>query len=244
MSVEPTSEAPAAAPRPSASPGLAARGPAKVVHSVDTTDKVVFITIDDGLHRDPRLLEYLRDNHVPVTAFLTTGTAGDWQYWKDMGQVASIQNHTVVHSALPPLGQAGAQSEICAANEAISEGAGQVPWMLRPPYGEYDSSTLAAAGRCGLDWVVHWSVSLPGKRLRFQQADGHLKQGDIILAHFREDLVDALPGVVDRIRKRGFEIGRLEDYLAPRGWAGGIGGSDEQSQEGTATESRAVLVQG
>ena len=40
--------------------------------------------------------------------------------------------------------------------------------MLRPPYGAYNASTLAAAGRCGLDWVVHWSVSLPGKTLEYQ----------------------------------------------------------------------------
>lgn len=244
MSAEPTVGVSAPAPRPSAAPGLASRGPAEVVHSVDTTDRVVFLTIDDGLHPDPRLLEYLRADQVPVTVFLTTGTVGDWQYWKDMGQVASIQNHTVVHSSLPPLGQSGAQSEICGANRAISQGAGQVPWMLRPPYGEYNPSTLAAAGRCGLDWVVHWSVTLPGKRLRFQAADGRLKPGDIILTHFREDLVDVLPEVVARIRKRGFEIGRLEDYLTPRAWPDDAAGSDDvQQTQGTSTESRAERVQ-
>lgn len=243
VSVEPTAPAPEQVPRPSAAPGQRSRGPAQVVHSVDTTDKVVFLTIDDGLHPDPRLLEYLRAERVPATVFLTTGTVGDWQYWKDMGEVASIQNHTVAHAALPPLGQAGAQSEICAADEAISAGSGQVPWMLRPPYGEYDASTLAAAGRCGLDWVVHWSVSLPGKRLRFQSADGRLKRGDIILTHFRTDLADELPEVIAKIRGKGFEIGRLEDYLPPRGWPSTTG-QPQGMQMATATESRAELVEG
>lgn len=244
MSVEPTATVPAPAPRPSAAPDLKGRGPAQVVHSVDTEDKVVFLTIDDGLYQDPRLLEFLRANQIPVTVFLTTGTVGDWQYWRDMGGVASIQNHSVTHSALPPLGQAGAQTEICGANRAISAGAGQVPWMLRPPYGEYDPSTLVAAGRCGLDWVVHWSVTLPGKRLRFQAADGRLKPGDIILTHFREDLAEVLPEVVAGIRKRGFEIGRLEDYLTPRAWPDGAAGSDDvQQTQGTTTESRAERVQ-
>ena len=158
--------------------------------------------------------------------------------------MASIQNHTVTHTSLPTL--ANPDGEICAANEAIVEETGQVPWMLRPPYGAYNASTLAAAGRCGLDWVVHWSVSLPGKRLVYQTADGSLKPGDIILTHFRADLLPALRKAVKDIRKQGFEVGRLEDYLTPRGWAE-TDNTVEQLPDmtmATQTESRAVLIPG
>ena len=120
-------------------------------------------TIDDGLHEDPELLEFLRAERIPITAFLTTGTIVNWPYWTALEPVASIQNHSVTHTALPTL--ANPDGEICDANEAIVEQTGQVPWMMRPPYGAYNATTLAAAGRCGLDYVVHWSVSLPGKRL-------------------------------------------------------------------------------
>src|SRR5690606_3803020 len=122
--------------RPTAT-GLKSRGPAEIVHSVDTDDKVVFITIDDGLYEDPDLLQFLTEERIPITAFLTTGTIVNWQYWKGLEPVASIQNHTVTHESLPSA--ADPQAEICGANEAIVEKAGQVPWMLRPPYGAYNA---------------------------------------------------------------------------------------------------------
>lgn len=228
-------------PRPTAS-GLKSRGPAQVVHSVDTEDKVVFITIDDGLYEDPELLAFLTDERIPITAFLTTGTIVSWPYWKGLELVGSIQNHTVTHTALPKM--ANPQSEICDANEDIVEQAGQVPWMLRPPYGAYNASTLAAAGRCGLDWVVHWSVSLPGKRLEYQTKQAGLEPGDIILTHFREGLVPALRRAVKDIRRQGFEVGRLEDYLTPRGRTDDQTDSLPEMAMATQTESRAVLVPG
>ena len=230
-------------PRPTAA-GLESRGPAEIVHSVDTKDKVVFLTIDDGLHEDPQLLEFLTEERIPITAFLTTGTIVNWPYWTALEPVASIQNHSVTHTALPTL--ANPDGEICDANEAIVEQTGQVPWMMRPPYGAYNATTLAAAGRCGLDYVVHWSVSLPGKRLAYQTANGSLKPGDIILTHFRPDLLPALRKAVKDIRKQGFEVGRLEDYLTPRGWQAGASDVVQKLPEmtmATNTESRAVLVQ-
>lgn len=241
----PSASTPATAPRPSASPGFERREPAQVVHTVDTNKKVVFLTIDDGLDPDPALLQYLRDNNIPVTVFLTTGTVADWQYWKDIAPVASIQNHSVKHPSLPGLGEAGAQTEICGANDAIETNTGTTPWMVRPPYGAYNASTLAAAGDCGMDYAVHWSVSLPGDKLEYQMVGGSLEPGDIILTHFRKDLAAALPKVIEDIHQQGFELGRLEDYLTPRGWPkpsdSATAASDMQME--TATESRAYPVE-
>lgn len=231
----------AALPQRPEAAGLEPRRPAQLVHSVDTDDKVVFLTIDDGLHEDPELLAYLAAERIPITAFLTTSTIVNWPFWEGLQPVGSIQNHTATHVSLPTL--PNPDVEICAANEAIVEETGQLPWMVRPPYGAYNATTLAAAGRCGLDWVVHWSVSLPGKKLEYQRANGSLEPGDIILTHFRKGLVPALRKSIKDIRKQGFEVARLEDYLRPRGWDG------KQIAEGlpdvamaTQTENRAVLV--
>lgn len=236
----PVASTPAPAPRPTASPGLERRAPAQVVHTIDTKKKVVFLTIDDGLDPDPALLQYLKDNNIPVTVFLTTGTVADWQYWKDIAPVASIQNHSIKHPALPGLGQAGAEAEICGANKAIVANTGTTPWMMRPPYGAYNESTLAAAGDCGMDYAVHWSVSLPGDVLEYQMVGGSLEPGDIILTHFRKDLASVLPKVIEDIHAQGFELARLEDYLTPRGWPKPAATTDTQME--TATESRAYPV--
>lgn len=241
----PAASTPAPAPRPSASPGFERRAPAQVIHTIDTNKNVVFLTLDDGLNPDPALLQFLKDNNIPVTVFLTTGTVTDWQYWKDFGAVASIQNHSVTHPSLPGLGEPGAQNEICGANDAIETNTITTPWMVRPPYGAYDASTLAAAGDCGLDYVVHWSVSLPADKLEYQVVGGSLEPGDIILTHFRKDLASVLPKVIDDIHQQGFEVGRLEDYLTPRGWPkpNDPQTSPSDMQMETKTESRAYLVE-
>lgn len=243
--MEPTAAPVAApAPRPTADLDLESRGPAEVVHAVDTRDNVVFLTIDDGLDADAATMRFLSENRIPVTVFLTTGTVSDWQYWKDMGPTASIQNHTMIHPNLTQLGDTGQAAEICGANEAIVNELGQAPWMVRPPYGAYDPTTLAAAGRCGLDWVVHWTVTAPGNDLLYQQVDGSLKPGDIVLTHFRKGLAKSLPKIVDKIHEQGFEIARLEDYLIPRGGPKPAGSDvlPADAQMDTATESKAYLV--
>ena len=233
-------------PQPVLPPPPPAPAPApfvdRYVQRIATTDPVVFITIDDGLYEDPELLQFLTDQRIPVTAFLTTGTIVHWPYWKGLEPMASIQNHTVTHTSLPKA--ADPASEICGANEAIVEQTGQVPWMLRPPYGAYNASTLAAAGHCGLDWVVHWSVSLPGKTLEYQTKKQALEPGDIILTHFRADLLPALRKAVKDIRRQGFEVARLEDYLLPRGVADRSVGELPEMAMATQTESRAVLIPG
>jgi peptidoglycan/xylan/chitin deacetylase (PgdA/CDA1 family) len=219
---------------------LKSRKPAEAVYSVKTKDKVVFITIDDGIDADRKVLRYLEENDIPITVFLTTGTVTDWQYWRDIAPVASIQNHTVMHPTLPQRGATGAEQEICGANEAIVENTEQVPWMVRPPYGAYDPSTLAAAGECGLDYLVHWSVSAPGDSLQYQAVGTKLKPGDIVLTHFRKDLAKDLPKIVEEITAQGFEVGRLEDYLTPRGWP--VTELPEEATMATSTESRAYPV--
>ena len=46
-------------------------GRAPLVHRVDTTDPVIFITIDDGHVRDPAYLDHFEQLGVPFTSFIT-----------------------------------------------------------------------------------------------------------------------------------------------------------------------------
>ena len=202
-------------PRPSTDPARTPRRPAVALNHVDTTEKVVFLTIDDGAVADPKLLAYLAEQNIPVTMFLTTNVASsNWTYWQGMEGVGSVQNHTMNHPFLNKTSQAGAVKEICGANALLAQETGQTPWMLRPPYGEYNSTTRTAAGECGIDYVVHWSVSLPSDKLIYQVGSS-LRPGDIILTHFRWDLMDYLPTVMADIQAQGYRVARLEDYLPP-----------------------------
>src|SRR6266576_5900317 len=42
---------------------------APIISRVPTSNPVVFFTIDDGQVRDPAVIDFLRDHHIPVTMF-------------------------------------------------------------------------------------------------------------------------------------------------------------------------------
>ncbi len=203
-------------PLPTAVADPAGKGPAEFVNRVVTKDKVAFLTLDDGAVTDPGLITFLTNHKIPVTTFFTTMYGdGHWDYWRRMSRLGSVQNHTVYHPTLTKLGESGAAEEICSANKAIAAEIGKTPWMLRPPYGVYGDSTLAAAGDCGLDYVVHWSVTLPDEEFHFQEGD-RFQPGDIILSHYRDDLVPHLKILLAELQRQGFRLARLEDYLPPK----------------------------
>lgn len=202
-------------PLPTADPSLHPRGPAQLITKVETTDKVVFLTIDDGEVADPKIREVIERNAVPVTVFLAGRYgAANWGYWHGMTELGTIQNHTVNHPSLRNLSRSAQAQEICAESQLSAANTGQTPWMLRPPYGEYSSATLAAAGDCGLDYVVMWSATLPSDKLIYQVGNA-LRPGEIILTHFRWDLPGHLQALIDNIHAQGYTIARLEDYLPP-----------------------------
>ncbi len=216
----PTPSAPATPALPSADPAMSPRGPAKSVSKVDTTDNVVFLTIDDGEVADPKLVDYLTAFRIPVTTFLSTMYGQkDWTYWQQMAKLGSIQDHTMNHPDLSKRSSSSAVNEVCGAAQAIAANTGSTPWMLRPPYGNSNANVRSAAGQCGLDYTVLWTVSLPHDKLVYQVGD-HLRPGDIILTHFRWDLMDYLPAVIADIQAQGFRVARLEDYLPPTTPAG------------------------
>jgi len=62
---------PPAPPPPAVKPVVLRGGLPPVIWHIPTDQKIVFVTIDDGWEKDPRLVQLIGDLHVPVTMFLT-----------------------------------------------------------------------------------------------------------------------------------------------------------------------------
>lgn len=204
------------APPPTVVPSFdTSDGRAPVVHRVETTDPVIFITIDDGQTRDPTYLEHFLRLGVPFTSFLTQPLAlAEPQYWT--GTIATggtVQTHSINHPNLRVSGEEKVRREVCEPADTFAFAFGARPTLFRPPYGNYDDRVRRVALECGYRAVVHWTGSTNNGVLTMQ--DGPLEAGDIILMHYRDTLHADLDDVVARARAEGFRIARLEDYLAP-----------------------------
>jgi peptidoglycan/xylan/chitin deacetylase (PgdA/CDA1 family) len=191
-------------------------GPPPVVRRVETSDRVVFLTYDDGAEKDPRFVDLVRELRLPVSMFLTDSVVGPgYGHFARLQSVgASIQNHTLDHPALRGLPYSGQRAEICGQQEKVRSRFGIRPRLFRPPYGTYDGTTLRAAADCGLAAVVLWSVAVEGDAV-----ERPLRAGDIVSVASGEEtgtgagLTDRTVAVLREIARRGLTVGRLEDYL-------------------------------
>ncbi|WP_244375333.1 polysaccharide deacetylase family protein [Streptomyces ficellus] len=193
------------------------------IKEIPTDERIVFLTFDDGNEKDPRFIEMMRDLRIPFTMFLTDDAVKkDYGYFRELRDLGnSVENHTLTHTDLKSLDQAGQQREMCGAQEKFAKEFGRAPRLFRPPFGSWNDDTLAAMKACGLQAMVLWRADMGIEDLEYQRADRRLRPGQIILAHFRgpkdlkgRSLTDMTADLLRRIQEQGFTVARLEDYLA------------------------------
>jgi peptidoglycan/xylan/chitin deacetylase (PgdA/CDA1 family) len=189
---------------------------APIISRVPTPNPVVFFTIDDGMVRDPAVVDYLREQHIPVTMFLLPNFLHeDPAYFEAIHALgASVQDHTISHGDLRLLSAVAQQREICGVLDEYSVRFGARPWLFRPPDGFYNQSVPVVARRCGIRAVVMWRATMNDGRLDVQ-GGGPLQAGDIILMHFRPDLRQNLQVALNAARAAGLQPAALEQYLTP-----------------------------
>ncbi|CUM38983.1 polysaccharide deacetylase family protein [Streptomyces gardneri] len=196
-------------------PGAAWPEPVPVVSHIETTDPVVFITIDDGWYHDPAAAKLLLDRRVPASLFLLPGAYSyDSGYFHTLLNQGSsrVENHTVNHPDLTALDAAGQKAEICGARDQHLARFGDGPRLLRPPYGTYDATTRTAARACGAKAVVTWTYDLTTWGSWTPPAP-QLKAGDIILLHFNETVTQDLKRALDLAEAAGLKPAPLREYV-------------------------------
>ncbi|MFJ9607135.1 polysaccharide deacetylase family protein [Kitasatospora sp. NPDC101176] len=218
--------APAPAPPADKPVKLERTGTVPVFSDIKTSDKVVFITIDDGAEKDPKFVEMLTELKVPISMFLTKDIVkNDYGYFKPLQALGNhIQNHTVSHPVMSKIPPEKQKSEICDDQAALTQQYGTAPLLFRPPFGDgANTPTLnTSVQQCGPRAIVLWRESMQIHDMQYQAADKKLKSGDIILAHFRgpkelkgATMTQMFADLLARIQEQGFSVARLEDYIQP-----------------------------
>lgn len=200
------------APRPQVQDGMA-----PIVSSIDTSQPVVFLTIDDGVHQDPAAAAKMREAKVPASLFLTGQYATPAAtYFRDLAFLSGsrIQNHTLVHPELIWMTPEEQRHEICGASDELARVYGERPKLFRPPYGSFNTATLQIVAECGMQALVLWTAVVRNGAMHYQVGD-HLRPGDIVLMHFSPTFQQDIQAFVDASRRSGLEPQLLEDWLLP-----------------------------
>jgi len=195
-----------------------------VISRIDTQDRVVFLTIDDGYTYDAEFVNMVRREKIPILTFLTSRyIRGEGQYfWALRNAGSQMENHTVSHPDMKTLSPEMQKREICDSQDAITRQYGRRPQIFRPPFGSYNTATRQVAKECGIKSILTWTAEFyngtsgPGVGFNgFARADGGkgFKPGDIILMHYRTGLAQEFQMILGWIRQQGFRPAAVQNYL-------------------------------
>ncbi|CAB4665232.1 unannotated protein [freshwater metagenome] len=183
----------------------------QVTYKVNTKDKVVFITIDDGFHVSPELARIIRRHKVPITTFAMPRLVAREKKWYLANKNMTFENHTVNHRSLTQLSYRQQRKEICRANTQLRRITKQEPTLFRPPGGNWNKTTKKAVAACGMKHLVMWNVIAEKGVLRMPR--GGLTRGDIILMHYIPSVDETLELLLRQIKHDGLKPALLRDYL-------------------------------
>lgn len=190
-------------------------GPAATVFKVETQDPVVFLTIDDGAHRDPAMADILKRNGIKATFFLTDSyVRQDPEFFRklaaDTGSM--IENHTATHPNLRGKPLAGQEAEIGPVADRYAQEFGRRPTLFRAPFGNTDENTLQAAGEAGAKYVVNWGSEVINGKIKFS-GPKEFRPGSIVLMHFKDTFERDVNAFMAQARANGLTPALLTDYL-------------------------------
>jgi peptidoglycan/xylan/chitin deacetylase (PgdA/CDA1 family) len=167
----------------------------------NSAGRAIYITIDDGWTPSAQVLALMRQNYLPITAFLIADAAKkNLSYWRDFVAAGGIiGDHTVSHPYLTKLTLSKATAQWAQARTALGRWLGQTPVMGRPPYGDFDHTVEVAAARGGLTALAGWSATMSGNRIETWNGKP-LSPGEIVILHWVPGLGKQLATLVKAIR--------------------------------------------
>ncbi|MFZ5649094.1 MAG: polysaccharide deacetylase family protein [Bacillota bacterium] len=167
----------------------------------------------------PRMLEILKQHEVKATFFL----GGTWvkKYPELAARIAAegheIGSHGYSHPHPDQLSKHENLREIQKAEDIIYRATGIRPRLFAPPYGERGPAVLKAADEASYTTVL-WSVDtidwqLPEPHVIVQRVVDRAHNGAIVLMHPTAPTVKALPEIIQKLKKDGYQLVNVSKVL-------------------------------
>jgi peptidoglycan/xylan/chitin deacetylase (PgdA/CDA1 family) len=182
----------------------------------------VALTFDDGPGPSTAAILAILARYRVTATFFNIGAAmaaRPWLVREEVDAGYAMGDHTWNHRDLVPLPAASQAAELSEASAEQRSIAGTVPCAFRPPYGEYDSTTLRLAQqqRMGvwmwsvdtLDWMAGGSSSSywVQRIIRLAEHGGALPHPIVLMHNQRKGnpaTVMALPAIIQFYRSHGY----------------------------------------
>jgi peptidoglycan/xylan/chitin deacetylase (PgdA/CDA1 family) len=187
----------------------------------------VALTFDDGPtpYYSPAIISYLEKTRTPATFFVLGQYAKAYPYLiqREAADGFTIGIHTWSHPDMRLLTPAQRAWQLAATAQQLHTdlGANFCLWLWRPPYGSYNSTIVAQAGKFGLTTII-WNDdpfdwSQPGTMTIVNRVLSQVHPGSIILMHDgpggRAETLAALPYILAGLRQRGLTPVSLPQLL-------------------------------
>jgi peptidoglycan-N-acetylglucosamine deacetylase len=194
------------------------------VRMAGTQHRELALTFDDGPGPYTlRLLSVLRRMHTPAT-FFEVGVGLQYFHAGTSAIVKlgyPIGDHTWSHPDMAELSRAQQQAQLVQQAHGIHRYGAPFPRMFRPPYGDWNATTLQLLHKDDMLMVL-WSLDtddwqLPGVHTIVQRVLSGAKPGTIVLMHDaggnRSETIAALPMVIRGLRQRGYKLVTVPQLL-------------------------------
>lgn len=197
----------------------------ELVDRVDTTEKVLALTFDDGpTEWTPEVLNMLADKKIQATFYLN---GADLDRHPGQGVAIAragheIGNHTYSHRRMMLVSAATVAGEIERTDAAIARTGYRGPVTFRPPYGKKLWALpryLADHGRTTVTWDLEPdSAGTPTTEQIVTDVVENVRPGSIILLHVMLDSRAAsraaVPQIIDRLQSEGYQFVTVSELLA------------------------------
>jgi peptidoglycan-N-acetylmuramic acid deacetylase len=198
----------------------------KALWRIATDERVIYLTFDQGYEAGftGRILDTLREKGVRATFFLTGSYVRDEPglVRRMVAEGHLVGNHTQTHPSLPALAgdMAAYTDEYRSVEREYRRVTGEnLARFERPPRGEYSERTLCMTRALGYTSVM-WSFAhrdwllddQPPVDVTYQRIVDGAHPGAIMLLHsVSRSNTDALPRVLDELRRRGYRFATLDE---------------------------------
>lgn len=197
----------------------------QVVWDIDTQEKVIALTFDDGPHprNTEKILDILAKYNAKATFFIVGSNA---EKYPDLVQQSyeeghELANHTYTHPYNASVTEL--QDEIQQTNEMIYSITGFMPTLFRPVGGAYNDQIINAVADEGYK-VVMWSYHQdtqdwkgPGVNKIVNKVLKGTRPGDVILFHdgggIRDQTIMALEKILPELQRQGYKFVTVSELI-------------------------------